>query len=149
VKQRWDEIKKAEKPGPHGLLDSIPRSQPALAEASQISSKAAGAGFDWPNLDGVLDKVREELDELRHAATAEERQSEFGDLLFTLVNVARFLKIDPEQALRQTNRKFRARFSWVEAELEKRGRTVQQSAAVEGIRELESLWQEAKCKTPS
>mgnify|MGYP000921780078 CR=1 FL=1 len=147
VKQRWDEIKKGEKPGPHGLLDSIPRAQPALAESAQISSKAAGAGFDWPDLDGVLDKVREELEELKLAATAEEREAEFGDLLFTLVNVGRFLKIDPEQALRRTNRKFRLRFAWVEAELEKRGRTVQQSAKEEGIGELESLWQEAKCKT--
>jgi MazG family protein len=150
VKQRWDEIKKTEKTGPpRGLLDGVPRAQPALAEAAQISSKAAGAGFDWPNLDGVLDKVREELGELQNAATPEEREAEFGDLLFTLVNVARVLHIDPEQSLRQTNRKFRERFGYVEAQLAQRGRTVQQSAAAEGIRELEELWQEAKCQNPS
>jgi MazG family protein len=149
VKQRWDEIKKDEKPASHGLLDGVPRAQPALAEAAQISAKAAGAGFDWPDLEGVLGKVREELDELKRAATPEEREAELGDLLFTLVNVARFLKADPEQALRRTNAKFRARFAWVEAELARRGRTVRESAAAEGIRELEALWQEAKCRTES
>ncbi|MBE7541317.1 MAG: nucleoside triphosphate pyrophosphohydrolase [Solibacteraceae bacterium] len=149
VKLRWDEIKKTEKSAPQRLLDGVSRSQPALAEAAQISSKAAAAGFDWPDIDGVLDKVREELDELKQAASPADREGELGDLLFTLVNVARFHKIDPEQALRRTNRKFRDRFAYVEAELEKRGRTVQQSAAAEGIRELESLWQEAKCRNPS
>ena len=149
VKKRWDEIKKTEKSAPQGLLDGVPRAQPALAEAAQISSKAAAAGFDWPDIDGVLDKVREELDELEQAASPSDREGELGDLLFTLVNVARFHKIDPEQALRRTNRKFRDRFAYVETELEKRGRTVQQSAAAEGIRELESLWQEAKCRNPS
>lgn len=149
VKQRWDEIKKLEKPELRGLLEGVPRAQPALAEAAQISSKAAAAGFDWPDLDGVLEKVREELDELKRAATPEEREAEFGDLLFTLVNVARFLKIDPEQALRRTNAKFRDRFGWVERELARRGRTVRESAAAAGIRELEELWQEAKCRTKS
>lgn len=149
VKQRWDEIKRSEQSVPKGLLDGVPRAQPALAEAARISSKAAGAGFDWPDLEGVLDKVREELDELKQAATGDEREAELGDLLFTLVNVARFLKVDPEQALRRTNAKFRTRFSWVEQELERRGRTVSESAAAEGIRELEELWQEAKCRTQS
>lgn len=149
VKQRWDEIKKGEKPGQRGLLDGVPRAQPALAEAAQISSKAAGAGFDWPGLGGVLDKVREEIGELERAASAEEREAEFGDLLFTLVNVARFLNVDPEQALRGTNAKFRARFGWIERELARRGRTVPESAAAQGIRELEELWQEAKSRTES
>lgn len=149
VKQRWDEIKKDEKAKPQGLLDGVPRAQPALAEAAQISSKAAGAGFDWEKLEDVLDKVREELDELKQAANAAEREDELGDLLFTIVNVARFLKVDPEQALRRTNRKFRERFGYVESELAKRGRTVRESAAAEGIRELEALWQEAKCRNRS
>ncbi len=149
VKQRWDEIKKDEKAKPQGLLDGVPRAQPALAEAAQISSKAAGAGFDWEKLEDVLDKVREELEELKQAANAAEREDELGDLLFTIVNVARFLKVDPEQALRRTNRKFRERFGYVESELAKRGRTVRESAAAEGIRELEALWQEAKCRNRS
>lgn len=149
VKRRWDEIKRGERSAPKGLLDGVPRAQPALAEAAQISSKAAGAGFDWPDLEGVLDKVREELDELKQAATGDEREAELGDLLFTLVNVARFLKVDPEQALRRTNAKFRTRFRWVEQELARRGRTVRESAAAEGIRELEELWQEAKCRAQS
>lgn len=149
VKQRWDEIKKGEKAGPRHLLDGVPRAQPALAEAAQISSRAAGAGFDWPDLGGVLEKLQEEIGELKRAESEEQREAEFGDLLFTLVNVARFMKIDPEQALRQTNRKFRVRFEWVEDELARRGRTVQESAAAEGITELEALWQEAKCQSRS
>lgn len=152
VLRRWDEIKQQEKKDkgekPKGLLDGVLRAQPALTEAAQISRKAAGAGFDWPEIGQVLDKVREELDEL---ADARERQSpdevegEIGDLLFTLVNVARFLKVDPEQALRRTNAKFRRRFSHVERSLAGRGRTFSES----NLEEMEQLWQEAKTKDPS
>jgi MazG family protein len=147
VLKRWDEIKKEEKRDkgetPKGLLDTVVRQQPALLEATQISRKAAGAGFDWPALEPVLDKVREELDELadaRQRSSQEDLEGEVGDLLFTLVNVARFLKVDPEQALRKTNAKFRRRFSHVETELAARGRTPAQS----DIEEMESLWQQAK-----
>ena len=144
VKQRWDEIKQQEKrdkgDAHQGLLDGVPRAQPALAEASQISSRAAGAGFEWPNLDGVLDKVREEIDEIKNAESAQEREDEIGDLLFTVANVARFLKVDPEQALRKTNAKFRRRFSHVEKELGARGRKLEDS----NIDEMEVLWQESK-----
>jgi uncharacterized protein YabN with tetrapyrrole methylase and pyrophosphatase domain len=138
VKQRWDEIKKNEKAEPQGLLDGVPRAQPALAEAAQISSKAAAAGFDWPEprrraRQGPRGTRRTEA----APATAAEREAEFGDLLFTLVNVARFLKVDPEQALRGTNASSAMRFNWVEQELARRGRTVRESAAAEGIRELE------------
>lgn len=151
VKARWDEIKAEEKKGkpdaPKGLLEGIPRALPALVEAAQISSRAAGAGFDWRDTGEVLDKVREELAELaeaRETESQEEIEGEFGDLLFTLVNVARFLKVDPEQALRRTNRKFRDRFGFVEQELTKRGRTVRESAEQFGIEEMETLWQKAK-----
>ncbi|HEY3440214.1 MAG TPA: nucleoside triphosphate pyrophosphohydrolase [Paludibaculum sp.] len=147
VLKRWDEIKVEEKKArgekPKGILDSVLRSQPALTEAAQISRKAAGAGFDWPALEPVLDKVREELDELadaRQRLGPAEIEGELGDLLFTLVNVARFLKVDPEQALRKTNNKFRRRFAHVEARLAGNGKTVQQS----NLDEMESLWQEAK-----
>lgn len=147
VLKRWDEIKVEEKKAkgekPKGILDSVLRAQPALTEAAQISRKAAGAGFDWPALEPVLDKVREELDELadaRQRLGPAEIEGELGDLLFTLVNVARFLKVDPEQALRKTNNKFRKRFAHVEARLAENGTTVQQS----NLDEMEALWQEAK-----
>jgi len=152
VLKRWDEIKTEEKrdkgEAPKGMLDTVVRQQPALLEATQISRKAAGAGFDWPALEPVLDKVREELDELaeaRQRSSQEDLEGEVGDLLFTLVNVARFLKVDPEQALRKTNAKFRRRFSYVETELAARGRTPAQS----DIEEMESLWQQAKTQESS
>ena len=126
VVRKWDEIKateKAARPKPKGLLAGVPRSLPALMEARQIAGRAAGAGFDWNNVDEVLDKLREELAELDGARQAlsqgtpgsqEALQDEIGDLLFVIVNIARFLKVDPEQALRGTNSKFRRRFGHVE-----------------------------------
>ena len=147
VKKRWDEIKKEEKQDrgerPKLLLESIPRAMPALVEAQQISSKAAGAGFDWEGVEQVLEKVHEELDELaesRKGGSQREMEGEVGDLLFTIVNVARFLKVDPEQALRRTNAKFRRRFAHVEQTLANGGKTLQDSS----ISEMEGLWQEAK-----
>lgn len=147
VKKRWDEIKAAEKQRKDGtaklLLDSVPRSVPALVEAEKVSSRAANAGFDWKNVEQVLEKVQEELREL--AAAIKNRshphiEGEVGDLLFTLVNVARFLQVDPEQALRKTNGKFRERFNYVERTLQSRGKELSDS----GIDEMEALWQEAK-----
>src|SRR5665213_1275161 len=143
VLRRWDEIKATEKPRPKGLLAGIPRSLPALMEARQIASRAAGAGFDWNNVDEVLDKLREELAELdgaRRAGSQEALQDEIGDLLFVIVNIARFLKVDPEQALRGTNSKFRRRFGHVETGLEAQGKTPQQAT----VEEMERLWQDAK-----
>jgi MazG family protein len=147
VLKRWDEIKLEEKrdrgEAPKGLLDGVLKHQPALAEATQLSRKAAGAGFDWPALDGVLDKVREELSELeaaRGGQSREEIEGEVGDLLFTMVNVARYLGVDPEQALRRTNTKFRRRFGQVEQGLAAQGKTLKES----NIEEMERLWQQAK-----
>lgn len=147
VKVRWDQIKEQEKKArgeaPKGLLEGIPRAMPALVEAQQISSKAAGSGFDWENIHQVADKVREELVELEQARAGErqeEIEAELGDLLFTIVNLARFLKVDPEQALRRTNSKFRKRFSHVEQGLSERGKTLAES----NIEEMEELWQQAK-----
>ncbi len=151
VLKRWEEIKKDEKgergESPAGLLDTVLSNQPALMEAAKISRKAAGAGFDWPSLDGVIDKLREETAELEAARSGskEEIEGEIGDLLFTIVNVARFLKIDPEQALRRTNRKFRARFTQVERGLRERGRSLEES----NIEEMEELWQKAKTSAQS
>ena len=140
VKRRWEEIKATEKPRPKGLLAGVPRSLPALVEAQQIASRAAGAGFDWENLEQVLDKLREELAELKAAHEHPEVENEIGDLLFVIVNIARFLKVDPEQALRKTNAKFRRRFGRIEDGLAASGKTLQDAS----MEEMESLWQEAK-----
>jgi len=144
VKKVWDEIKAEEKPRPKGLLTpglltGVPRSVPALVEAQQISSRAAGAGFDWENIGQVFEKLEEEIGEVKNAP-ADEVEGEIGDLLFVVVNLARFLKVDPEQALRGTNAKFRRRFSHVEEGLRERGKTPQQAT----IGEMEALWQDAK-----
>jgi len=143
VVRRWDEIKATEKPRPKGLLATVPRSLPALVEAQQIARKAAGVGFDWPDVEQVFDKLREELAELdaaRRGSSQEAVEDEVGDLLFVLVNIARFLKVDPEQALRKTNAKFRRRFAYVEAGLE----AAQEAGRPASLEEMEALWQEAK-----
>jgi MazG family protein len=147
VTRRWDEIKAEEKKDkaekPKGLLEGVPRSLPALVEASQIASRAARAGFDWQNVDQVFDKMREELSELDHARASESAdkvEDEMGDLLFVMVNIARFLKVDPEQALRRTNAKFRRRFGQVEVGLQAQGKELSSAT----IDEMEALWQAAK-----
>jgi len=149
VTKRWDEIKaeerKQKEETPQGLLTSVPRALPALVEAQQISSRAARAGFDWDNAEQVLKKLDEEwreLAEARDRGTPDQIEGELGDLLFTVVNLARFLKVDPEQALRRTNAKFRERFGHVERRLTAQGKTVNGTA----IAELEALWQEAKAQ---
>jgi uncharacterized protein YabN with tetrapyrrole methylase and pyrophosphatase domain len=119
-------------------LDSVPRNLPALVEAQQISSKAAAVGFDWENPGQVLEKLNEELRELaeaREQGSQTELEGEVGDLLFVLVNLARKLKVDPEQALRKTNAKFRRRFGHIESHATLPGAP---------IGEMEALWQEAK-----
>jgi MazG family protein len=148
VVRRWDEIKATEKAAstkPKGLLASVPRSLPALMEARQLAGRAAGVGFDWNNVDQVLEKLREELAELeeaRKAGSPEALQDEIGDLLFVIVNIARFLKVDPEQALRGTNAKFRLRFAHVEQGLEAQGKSPKEAP----LEEMERLWQEAKSR---
>jgi len=147
VKERWDQIKAEERrkrgDSRSGLLDPVPRALPALVEATAISSRAAGVGFDWENADQVLEKLHEELAELaaaRQQESQERIQDEIGDLLFALVNLARFLKVDPEQALRATNAKFRRRFAYMEAGLRERGRSLSEATPAE----MEALWQQAK-----
>ena len=151
VVRRWDEIKAQEKQEkekqghakPQGLLAGVPRGLPALVEAQQISSKAARSGFDWPSIHEVFDKLHEELAELdaaRVGGAHEEIESEIGDLLFTIVNLARFLKVDPEQALRGCNGRFRRRFGSVEAGLAEQGKTTSDAS----LDEMEALWQAAK-----
>ena len=147
VKKRWDEIKAEErkdKPeATKGLLDTVPRALPALMEAQQITSRAAGVGFDWADAGQVIDKLHEEVEEFGRAhanASADEMEDELGDMLFVLVNLARFAKVDPEQALRRTNAKFRRRFAFIEQELSAQGRGLKGAP----IEELEELWQKAK-----
>ena len=147
VKKIWGEVKAAEKRDKgkpeEGLLHSVPRTLPALVEAQQIASRAAHVGFDWENPEQVIEKLHEELaelDEARRNAAQSDLEDEIGDLLFVLVNLARFVKVDPEQALRGTNAKFRKRFGFIERKLAERGKKLEDS----NIREMEALWQEAK-----
>ena len=142
VKQRWDEIKATEKPAQKNrlLLEGVSRSQPGLAEASQIASKAAAVGFDWTDIAQVYDKLDEEVGELKRTSTDAEREDELGDLLFVVVNLARFLKVDPEQAMRKANAKFRRRFGSVEEQLRTAGKPWNES----NIEEMEAFWQQAK-----
>lgn len=144
VLANWEEIKRAEKAESSmsgSLLDEVPRSFPALLEAAKLGSKAAKVGFDWPDHNGLLEKVEEECREieaeLQTGVPAEAVEGELGDLLFTAVNLARHLKIDPELALRRTNAKFRRRFAAME---QASGEALSKCSAAE----LEALWEGAK-----
>jgi MazG family protein len=144
VLANWEAIKQAEKAkdtSAGSLLDEVPRSFPALLEAAKLGSKAANVGFDWPDSSGLLEKVEEECREIeaevRAGAPADAVEGEVGDLLFTVVNLARHLKVEPELALRRTNAKFRRRFAGME---QASGRTLSGRSAAE----LEALWEEAK-----
>ena len=151
---------------PQSVLGGVSAAMPALLEAHKLSSRAAHVGFDWPNVEGLFDKLREETDELREqlqdfpppgprpqgrgvagagrVAVPEELRNrleeEVGDLFFVLVNIARYLVVDPESALKKTNRKFKRRFQWMEERLRQSGRGPEQAT----MEELESLWQQAK-----
>jgi len=144
VLANWEVIKRAEKSqndSSASLLDEVPRSFPALLEATKLGSKAAKVGFDWPDRAGLLEKVEEECREIEAEVAAEAApeaiEGEVGDLLFTVVNLARHLKVDPELALRRTNGKFRRRFAAMEQASE---RALEERSAAE----LEALWARAK-----
>ncbi|TVX95799.1 nucleoside triphosphate pyrophosphohydrolase [Cohnella terricola] len=146
--KNWEQMKAEEKkrkgaPERQSLLDGIPKDLPALPRAHKVQKKAASVGFDWPDLDGVFDKIEEELEELKRAVREEslERQKdELGDLLFAVVNASRFIKADPEEALAGTNRKFAERFKYIEKQLRISGRTFGETSLIE----MEEWWQEAK-----
>ncbi|MBB6669560.1 nucleoside triphosphate pyrophosphohydrolase [Cohnella nanjingensis] len=146
--RNWEAMKAEEKrrkgiPERQSLMDGIPKDLPALPRAHKIQKKAAGVGFDWPDLNGVFDKIAEELDELKTAVSsesAERQRDELGDLLFAVVNASRFIKADPEEALAGTNRKFAIRFQYIEERLRISGRTFDQT----DLLEMEGWWQEAK-----
>jgi len=150
VLRNWEQIKveeKKSKPAACSLLDDIPRSMPATLEASKLGSRAAKVGFDWPNTDGLFDKLAEETAEL-HAeiarADTDKIEAEFGDLLFTTMNLARHLNVDAESALRRSNAKFRARF----ASMERVSGGAEQLKSMSPD-DLERLWLQAKSETPS
>ena len=146
VTRNWETIKQAEKEAAGkaeerpSALDGIPRGLPAVAEAEAIGGKAARQNFDWRSIDGVLAKVVEEMQELQRVEDEIEREEEFGDVLFALANVARWLKIDPEAALRAANHKFRARFR----EVERLARGRDRSLSEMNDQELDDLWNAAK-----
>jgi len=175
VKRNWEALKVEERKrrepasaaeNQRSILAGVSSKMPALLEASKLSSRAAQAGFDWPNIEGLFEKLQEEVAELREhlkefpppgprppgrgiassgkVVIPEQLQAmleeEVGDLFFVLVNVARYLSVDPESAVRKTNRKFRRRFEWMEERLREDGRSAEQAS----MDELESLWQRAK-----
>ncbi len=146
VRELWGRNKLAERAPEESLLDGVPTTLPALVAAYRMGQKAADAGFDWPRVEGVLDKLDEEAGELREALgeAAEDRRQrlrhELGDLLLTAASLARRLEIDPEAALAAANRRFRDRFNAVEGELRRSGR----SPADASPAELDELWEAAK-----
>jgi len=179
VVRNWEAIKVEEKKkrraggqteretaSPESVLGGVSSAMPALLEAHKLSSRAAHVGFDWPNIEGLFEKLREETDELREQLAdfphpgprplprgvagsgkvpvpddlRSRMEEEVGDLFFVLVNIARYLALDPESALKKTNRKFKRRFQWMEERLRAAGRKPEQAT----VEELESLWQQAK-----
>nr|WP_315506733.1 nucleoside triphosphate pyrophosphohydrolase [Capnocytophaga leadbetteri] len=141
VKRNWEKIKLKE--GNKSVLGGVPKSLPALVKASRIQDKAAGVGFDWDNIDDVFAKVKEEIEELHAEVKAQKHtaiEAEFGDVLFSLINYARFLKVNPEDALERTNKKFIARFQYLERKAADSGKSLRDMT----LTEMETYWQEAK-----
>jgi tetrapyrrole methylase family protein/MazG family protein len=150
VKRNWEAIKQAErdenrKPVRESALDGLPKGLPALAQAEAYGARAARLGFDWQDVSGVLQKVAEEVRELAEAPDMESRQAEFGDLLFALVNVARWLDIEPESALRSANARWATRFRAVERAAREQGRSMREMSPDE----LDRLWEAAKARERS
>ena len=141
VSKNWETIKLKE--GNKSVLEGVPNGLPALVKALRIQEKVSGVGFDWDNTEGVLNKVKEELEELRKEVidkNINEMELEFGDVLFSLINYARFLKINPETALELTNKKFIKRFKFIESEAHKLGKKINQLS----VEEMNVFWQQAK-----
>jgi XTP/dITP diphosphohydrolase len=143
VEKNWESLKLKE--GKKSVLEGVPKSLPALVKAFRIQDKVAGVGFDWDKAAAVLDKVKEELEELQKevdAADSNKMEAELGDVMFSLVNYARFLKINPENALERTNKKFIKRFRHIEFKAQALGKKINELT----LAEMESFWQEAKLK---
>ncbi|HIC38873.1 MAG TPA: nucleoside triphosphate pyrophosphohydrolase [Candidatus Marinimicrobia bacterium] len=145
AKQNWEAEKHKEK-NRKSRLDGVPKTLPALIRAQRLQQKASYAGFDWNEVQQVWDKIHEEIQELKEAqseSTKEHIAEEIGDVLFSVVNLARFLDIPAEDALRKTNKKFTDRFARVEEELKKRGKTVEES----NLEEMDDIWNKVKQNT--
>ncbi|MGB5821656.1 MAG: nucleoside triphosphate pyrophosphohydrolase [Saonia sp.] len=141
VKQNWERIKLKE--GKKSVLEGVPNSLPALVKANRIQDKVAGVGFDWEEPQQVFQKVKEELSELQDevkSGNADQMESEFGDVLFSLINYARFLDINPENALERTNKKFIKRFQYLEGKARDAGKSLK----VMSLTEMDVFWEEAK-----
>jgi XTP/dITP diphosphohydrolase len=141
VKQNWENIKLKE--GKKSVLEGVPNSLPALVKANRIQEKVAGVGFDWEHPEQVFEKLKEELGELQEEVkhqNADKMESEFGDVLFSMVNYARFLKINPENALERTNKKFIGRFQYLEQKAKELGKSLKEMT----LAEMDIYWEEAK-----
>jgi XTP/dITP diphosphohydrolase len=141
VKQNWENIKLKE--GKSSVLQGVPKSLPALVKATRIQEKVAGVGFDWEKPEQVFAKVEEELNELRDEVRTNNQQAieaEFGDVLFSLINYARFLGVNPENALERTNKKFIKRFQYLEQQAKLKKRTLSDMS----LSEMDVIWEEAK-----
>jgi XTP/dITP diphosphohydrolase len=141
VKRNWEKLKLKE--GKKSVLEGVPISLPALVKANRIQDKVAGVGFDWEEPEQVFEKLKEELDELQHEVSENNKsriESEFGDVLFSMINYARFLKVDPENALERTNKKFIKRFQY----LEKKAMELNKSLKEMTLAEMDVYWEEAK-----
>jgi tetrapyrrole methylase family protein/MazG family protein len=142
VSLNWQEIKGRDKPAGSSLLDGIPRGLPALACSQAIGRRVARAGFDWEKAEDILDKLVEEVGELRNAVTPEEKVHEFGDILLVLANVARRMDIELESALREANARFARRFRYIEERCREQGRELKNMT----LAEMDALWEEGKGK---
>ena len=141
VKRNWEQLKLKE--GKKSVLEGVPRSLPALVKANRIQDKVAGVGFDWEKPEQVFEKVKEELNELQEEVTIgnlEKVEAEFGDVLFSMINYARFLGVNPENALERTNKKFTKRFQFLEAKSKALGKSLKDMT----LAEMDSYWNEAK-----
>tara|TARA_R100000935_G_scaffold58415_2_gene95428 strand:- start:116618 stop:117391 length:774 start_codon:yes stop_codon:yes gene_type:complete len=141
VKQNWENLKLKE--GKKSVLEGVPRSLPALVKANRIQDKVAGVGFDWEEPQQVFEKLQEELAELQHEVSEnnqEKIEQEFGDVLFSMINYARFLKVDPENALERTNKKFIKRFQYLEGKAKEQGKAMKDMT----LAEMDVYWNEAK-----
>ncbi len=141
VKQNWENLKLKE--GKNSVLEGVPKSLPALVKANRIQDKVAGVGFDWEEPQQVFEKLQEELKELQYEVTKDNTdkiEAEFGDVLFSMINYARFLKVNPENALERTNKKFIKRFQYLESKAKEMGKSLKDMT----LQEMDVFWEEAK-----
>ncbi|MBK5195917.1 MAG: nucleoside triphosphate pyrophosphohydrolase [Proteiniphilum sp.] len=147
VEKSWEQIKLKEKGGNKTVLEGVPASLPSMVKAYRIQDKARNSGFDWNERHDVWDKVKEELGELEaeiEKMDADRTEAEFGDMLFSIINAARLYKVNPDNALERTNKKFTYRFNYMEQKINEQGRSLKEMT----LDEMELIWQEAKKNEP-